>query len=163
MLALLTGGACAGPSLSARPADAQAIERLFPIIEELGVDVYGVDDRCRFLYYRRGSFSNDTGPGAGCSVYDMPDPVAFDAQANADMERLMAAVRNNDTPVDYFSIEHGNGRWIGPRSFFSIGPCDSLVYDPGYKALPSLEPLPEGDEEIVRAVTPDWYEDALSC
>ena len=161
-LATLLAASGCNPHLAARPADAQAIEALFPLIEELGVDAYWVDDECRYLHYARGSFSNDTTPDGSCRVWGFPDPARLDDQANRDIDRLTGAIRDAHLSVSYFSIEHdGDDPGVGRGSYFEIFPCDSLVFDPGYVALPSVEPAPE--EVVVGAVTSNWYEIASAC
>lgn len=156
VLALLVGGCVGHPALTARPADVRNIETLFPLIEDLGVDSYWVDDECRYFHYTRGSFSNDTEPDGSCRVWDFPDPVPFDAQANADMDRLMAAIRTAGSPVQYFYVHSDANRYVGPDSYFMISDCNSLIYDPGYTEVPTVDDSP--DKEVAGPITPDWYE-----
>lgn len=138
LAALLISNACNQvPDLSATPAQARAVETLFPLIEELHVDAYWVDDECRYFHDPRGSFSNDTTTDGSCRVWDYPDPQAFDPQANHDIDRLIKAIQDTHARVDYMAIEPtGLDPGIGAGSFFGIGPCDNLIYDPGAVAYP---------------------------
>ena len=138
-VALLAAGCAFAPNLRARPADADALAGTFPLIEDLGVDAYWVDGECRYLHYRRGTFSNDTSPNGGCRVWDHPDPGPLDDQANHDIDRLADAFRAAHVSVDYFSIEHdSDSSAVGPGSYFAIWTCDYLVFDPGYVELRAL-------------------------
>ena len=163
LAALLISTACSDvPALSATPDQARAVETLFPLVEELHVDAYWVDDTCRYVHYPRGSFSNDTSPD-GCFVSSEPDPQPFDAQANHDIDRLIKAIRDTNAGVDYMAIEPTRqGSGIGPGSTFGIGPCHNLVYDPGAVAFPGKQDDMDqaGD---TRPVTPDWYETVSAC
>jgi len=121
------------PQLTATQADARTIETLFPLIEELGVDAYWVDNECRYFHYPRGSFSNDTTPNGGCRVWDFPDPEPFDPQANHDIDRLINAIRDTHARISYMSIvRNGGSSDIGPNRTFGIGPCDNLIYNPAW-------------------------------
>src|SRR5450432_2302908 len=139
LAALLISTACSDvPALSATPAQARAVETLFPLIQELHVDAYWVDHECRYFHYPRGSFSNDTTVDGSCRVWNYPDPQAFDAQANHDIDRLIKAIRDSHAGVDYMSIEPtSQGPGVGAGSSFGIGPCDNLVYDPGSVEVPT--------------------------
>lgn len=163
LAALLASSGCSSaPQLTATQADAGKIDTLFPLIEELRVDAYWVDNECRYLHYSRGSFSNDTTPNGSCRTWDHPLP--FDPQANNDIDRLINAVRDTHARVSYMSIVRNGRSEIGPGSFFGIGPCDNLAYDPGSVDFPGppVEVNQPGGE-ITSPVTPDWYEDVSAC
>jgi hypothetical protein len=167
LAALLVSNACNQvPPLSATTAQVRAVETLFPLIEELHVDAYWVDDECRYFHYPRGSFSNDTSVDGSCRVWDYPDPEGFDTQANHDIDRLITAIRDAHAGVSYMSIEPSGvvPGGVGSGSWFGIGPCDNLVYDPGsvdFPGQPVEVDVPGG--EIRSPVTPDWYEDVSAC
>ena len=115
---------------------------------------------------RRLPTSNDTSVDGSCRVSDYPDPEAFDAQANTDIDRLIIAIRDAHARVDYMSIEPSGNvpQTIGPGSTFGIGTCDSLTYDPGavdYPGPPVQVDVPGG--EIRSPVTADWYEEVFAC
>ncbi len=160
--ALALAGCFHAPGFKATVEDTRKIESLFPLVKDLGVDAYWVDDECRYFHYRRGSFSNDTSKDGGCRVWDYPDPIAFDAQANVDMDRLIQAIHAAGISMDYFAFTPPDKVTLSDevdKNTFSIGYCNSLTFDPGYAALPSYEPDPD-DPILVRAITPDWYETA---
>jgi hypothetical protein len=161
--AVAAAGCASAPALTAQRSDTEAITTLFPLISDLGVDAFWVDAfGCRYLHYSRGSFSTDTRPNGGCRVWAFPDPVPFDGQAAADIDRLIGAIRDAHVAVSYFSIQPDGARpAVGRGSYFDIGPCDSLVFDPGYGALPTPDGTP--DQEVIGPVTADWYETSSSC
>jgi hypothetical protein len=163
LLAATASGACLGShkaELRAQIADVERVEGLFPLIEELGVDAYWVDDDCRYFHYPRGSFSNDTRVDGSCRVWSYPDPRPFDDQADRDIDRLIVAIDETGIPIVSFSISHeADTTTVGPGSFFEFDYCNYLLYEPGY---PESRLVPEDSESLMRRLTDDWYESACS-
>jgi hypothetical protein len=162
LLALLAfiAGCSYAPSLNGSIRDTEKLEALFPLVERLTASSYWVNDDCRYIAYQRGSFSTDPSVESACQVWDRPDPRVFDDRARADIAVVEKEIANAGLSVDYFSVTFKSDGSVGPESFFSIGPCDNLVYRPSWTSLPSSD-TPE--EEVVGAVTADWYEIASSC
>ncbi len=163
LLVLMVGAGCRGgqvAELRAAVGDVEKVEQLFPLIAELGVDAYWVDDDCRYFHYPRGSFSNDTSVNGGCRVWDHPDPRPYDDQADRDIDRLVLAIEDLGFPIEYFHIEHEADQFaIGPGSFFTFDYCNSLVFEPSY---PPIRLESEDPETVIGPLTEDWYEVACT-
>ncbi len=153
-LAALSVAACLGPTkIRVSVAD---FASLFPIVERLSVAVY-MDDPysdCEYFEYGRGAFSS-TPADEFCRVFDLPDrpvPVAYDAQALADLAELKKEFNRVGLPMEYINVVFDSAGSVGPDSAFSADPCVTYWYEPGWSALPEDYP-----GAVSGAIDADWY------
>lgn len=140
--------ACA-PDLVNKPI--QSLEATFPILADLGVDALWADDTCRYFAYERGVFSADPNSEA-CGVGSLGPGVAIDADADRDLEAVVASFSQHGLPIVYASVQRDANGTIGAGSFFSPNDYESYTYDPRWDALPADLVF----EEAV-PLNEDWY------
>lgn len=148
VIAMLLVTACA-PDLVNKPT--QSLEATFPTLAGLGVDALWTDDACRYFAYERGVFSADPSSEL-CAVDGLGPGRAFDAEANRDLEAVVASFSQHGLPIVYASVERDATGNVGAGSFFNPNDCESYTYDPRWDALPADLVF----EEAV-PLNEDWY------
>ena len=121
------------------PSDVELTEQierleaaLLPVIEDLQVEYFMDEPECANLTYPRGDFI-DGHPDScgGSSSRSLP----FDAIARADHERIRAALKATQTPIErvggkFFSNGHIRSAWFMSKHGAPFTTSWSLEYDP---------------------------------
>lgn len=131
----------------------EALRKLFPVLEADRVTALRYQDWCKVISYSRGSFANTNESNCIYVATDPPKP--FDAQAEADLERLWQRVRSSKAGVFEISeikFSTSGGLIHGRFDFSSTFVRDHYVFSPGY-TLPADVP----GERLHARIDADWY------
>jgi hypothetical protein len=96
LAAVVTLAGCVAPTAPSRAemaADVAAMNQIIPILEELEVTGYIVEDGCRWIIYSRGGFVD------GDDSCQPGNAVPFDDMARADHQRLTDAIEAAGAPT----------------------------------------------------------------
>lgn len=138
------------------------LERAFPLMTGLGLSTYEYrvfnegEPVCESIRYSRGFFSSiPDSTTCGSFSDDPPDNArAFDDGANADLQRLKAAL-SAVAPVDQQSqvrVDLVDGA-VGPGSWFLFDGCVTYFYEPGWTNLPESI----AGRTVSKAISSDWH------
>jgi hypothetical protein len=154
--ACLPAASAPGPRQMA--LEAERIQRIMPLLDELGVTQFTNEDGCAWLIYARGGFYEG---GDSCQPGGARP---FDALARADHARIVDALASNGAPTR--RINGGrlgpDGRLLMARFVHSAHPFPDYweyLYDPD-----DLEPKVEGgpmEVEYTRIDGDWWFQSSL--
>jgi hypothetical protein len=135
----------------------------FPTLDRLAVRSYEFrrfndgEPVCESFHYARGAFTSIPGDEFCAVFHDDPDPrpvpIAFDAQALADLAVVKIDFARMGVPIQQIYIHSDSEGSVGRGSAFAADRCVIYVYDPGWAVLPEQIP---GDS-ISSGLTADWY------
>jgi hypothetical protein len=126
-----------------------ALEADFPAIEQLHVNGFTHLDECGdYLDYPRGVFVTDPGSSCYSGYGGTGERQAFDDQARADLETMVAATEANGPRLQSAFVTYLPDGAVGPNSTFSFTTDYHFVY------------RPSADNEYLQCaieIGADWY------
>jgi len=130
-LALATAG-CAHASVPGpdqQTQNAQRLEAVLPVLEDLRVDGFRSQDWCWFIDYPRGAFTNDLKGATACNVFTTP-PQAFDDTASTDFATVQRALGDSGvSTMMVWNVEYdGVGRIKAAQFELNAGAFDRFSY-----------------------------------
>lgn len=135
----------------ARAAD--ELERVLPLLDELGVQEYRNQDWCRTLDYRGGAFSTNL-ESSTCNLFE-ETPVEFTEQGDRDFNAVRAALAGTGVRIRMVSRLPAIDEWKARTEFNAIGgDFDSwyYVYESGYVPHETIE-----GEWVPTWIDADWF------
>jgi hypothetical protein len=138
------------PNADRKARDVAALAAVLPLIDELGVSEWRDDDWCRDFVYDRGHFMTSDEPDDCNPMGGPPEP--FNANAQADFDRVAAAFRDAHVPIREIyrpPVDPGTTDFdLRAGSFDGF----SYVHDPGYPPQENIE-----NEWVATPIDANWY------